>query len=181
MAAILGANEAAVEAACSGASESGIVVPANYNAPDQIVISGEAEAVERAMVLAKEGGAKRAIRLKVSGAFHSPLMAEAADGLEAALDAASFDAPAFPIYANVSAEPVTEPDVARRLLLEQLASPVQWTNTVRSLTAKYPDALFVELGPGVVLSNLVKRISTGTETAACGTTADVEALLGRFS
>lgn len=181
MAAILGANEAIVEAACRGASESGTVVPANYNAPDQIVISGEVEAVERAMVLAREGGAKRAIRLKVSGAFHSPLMAEAADGLEAALEAASFAPPDFPIYANVSAEPVTEPDAARRLLLEQLASPVQWTGTVRTLTARYPDALFVELGPGVVLSNLVKRIATGTETAACGTAADVEALFGRFS
>jgi [acyl-carrier-protein] S-malonyltransferase len=181
MAAILGADEATVETACREAVESGTVVPANYNAPDQIVISGEVEAVERAMVLAKEAGAKRAIRLKVSGAFHSPLMAEAADGLQAALEAASFAPPAFPIYANVSAEPVTEPAAARRLLLEQLAAPVQWTGTVRALTATYPDALFVELGPGVVLSNLVKRIASGTQTAACGTAADVEALLGRFS
>ncbi|HUF30961.1 MAG TPA: ACP S-malonyltransferase [Gemmatimonadaceae bacterium] len=181
MAAILGADEEVVEAACRKASDSGVVVPANYNAPDQLVISGEVEAVERAMGLARDSGAKRAIRLKVSGAFHSPLMAVAADGLEAALSAASFGLPAFPIYANVSAEPVSEPATARRLLLEQLVSPVRWTGTIRALTAMYPEALYVELGPGVVLSNLVKRIASGTETAACGTATDVDALLARFS
>lgn len=181
MAAIIGLDEAAVEAACQAAQEAGVVVPANYNAPDQLVISGEVDAVERAMALAREAGAKRAIRLKVSGAFHSPLMAVAADGLREALAKVSFAAPAFPVYANVTAEPVTDGDRARQLLLEQLSAPVRWTASVRALAAAYPGALFVELGPGSVLSNLVKRIVPGTETATCGTAAEVDALLARLS
>jgi [acyl-carrier-protein] S-malonyltransferase len=181
MAAVLGLDEASVERVCREASDAGIVVPANYNAPDQLVVSGEVAAVERVMALAKEAGAKRAIRLNVSGAFHSPLMAMAADGLRQALDAVAFDPPAFPVYANVSAEPVRDPAVATRLLVEQLASPVRWTALVRTLAATFPNALFVELGPGSVLGNLVKRIVPGTDTAACGTAADVDTLLARLS
>lgn len=181
MAAIIGLDERAVEAACRTASDTGIVGPANYNAPDQLVISGEVEAVERAMALAKDAGAKRAIRLTVSGAFHSPLMADAADGLRRALDGAAFGAPAFPVYANVTAEPVTDGGLARQLLLEQLSAPVRWTATIRALAGSFPGALFVELGPGAVLTNLVKRIVPGTATATCGTSADVTALLARLS
>lgn len=181
MAAILGLDEAAVEAACRAAADAGIVVPANYNAPDQLVISGEVEAVERAMGIAKDTGAKRAIRLKVSGAFHSPLMAVATDGLRDALAGASFGAPAFPIYANVTAGPVNDSSLARRLLLEQLAAPVRWTATIRALAQAFPGALFLELGPGAVLTGLVKRIAPGTATATCGTADEVADLLARLS
>jgi [acyl-carrier-protein] S-malonyltransferase len=181
MAAILGLEESAVEQACRDASEAGIVVPANYNAPDQLVISGTVDAVERAMAIAKDAGAKRTIRLNVSGAFHSPLMAAAGGGLRGALGSAAVGAPRFPVYANVTAEPVRDAERATQLLVEQLASPVRWTATVRALAAACPGALFVELGPGTVLGNLVRRIAPGTETAACGTAADVDSLLARLS
>jgi len=181
MAAILGLPESRVEDACRRASEAGVVVPANYNAPDQVVISGEVAAVERAMALAKEAGAKRALRLKVSGAFHSPLMQVAAGGLRDALDAASFAEPRFPVFSNVSARPVSDAGDAKRLLLEQLSAPVRWTDLVRGLVAAYPDASFVELGPGGVLSNLVKRIAPAARAATCGTADEVDRLLSGLS
>lgn len=177
MAAILGLDQAAVEDACRRATQNGdVVVPANYNTPEQLVISGAADAVERAMAIAKEQGAKRALRLKVSGAFHSPLMQVARDGLRDALDRVEFASPAFPVYSNVTAGPVTDAATARRLLLDQLTSPVRWTDTVRALAEKHGDALFLEVGPGNVLTNLVKRIAPGVKTATCGTVADVEQL-----
>lgn len=175
MAAILGTLSTPIEAVCSEAG--GIVIPANYNAPDQIVISGEVEAVERAMALAKERGAKRAIRLPVSGAFHSPLMAPFTPGLKDALTAAKFTEARLPIYANVDAQPSTAPEVARDKLLRQLTAPVRWIDSVRNLAAKYPDALFLEIGTGSILNGLVKRIAPDVRTACCGTPADVETLL----
>jgi [acyl-carrier-protein] S-malonyltransferase len=178
MAAILGLAEPAVERACTQASErDGVVVPANYNAPDQLVISGEVAGVERAMALAKEAGAKRAIRLNVSGAFHSPLMHVASTGLRDALADVSFGEAAFPVYSNVSACPAADADATRDLLVRQLTSPVRWTDLIRNLAAAYPGATFVELGPGTVLSNLVKRIVPGTTTMPCGTADDVDHLL----
>lgn len=182
MAAILGLADAKVEEACRRASVDGTcVVPANYNAPEQLVISGEIAAVERAMELAKELGAKRAVRLKVSGAFHSPLMEVARDGLRQALEQADFAPPVFPVFCNVSAHAVTEVGEARRLLLEQLTSPVRWTEVVRGLAAAYPTALFAEMGPGSVLTNLTKRIAPDVKTATCGTAAEVDQLLGMVS
>jgi [acyl-carrier-protein] S-malonyltransferase len=182
MAAILGLDEVKVEEACRRASVDGAcVVPANYNTPDQLVISGEIAAVERAMELAKELGAKRAVRLRVSGAFHSPLMEVARDGLRQALHETEFTAPAFPVFCNVSAHAVTEVGEARRLLLEQLTSPVRWTEVVRGLAGVYPDALFVEMGPGNVLTNLTKRIAPDVKTATCGTAPEVERLLEMVS
>ena len=183
MAAILGLDEAGVEAACADAAKStgGVCVPANYNTPEQLVISGDVAAVEQGMANAKARGAKRALRLNVSGAFHSPLMASAGEGLRAALAAAGAKTPEFPVYSNVSAEPVRDAAVAVQLLCEQLTSPVRWTKEVQRLAAAVPGALFVELGPGNVLVNLVKRIVPGTETATCGTAADVEQLLQRVS
>jgi [acyl-carrier-protein] S-malonyltransferase len=182
MAAILGLDEGKVEEACRRASANGAaVVPANYNTPEQLVISGETAAVERAMELAKELGAKRAVRLKVSGAFHSPLMEVARDGLLQALSQAEFTSPAFPVYSNVSAAGVTNADEARRLLLEQLTSPVRWTDVIRALAAAYPEALFVEMGPGNVLTNLTKRIAPHIASTTCGTAAEVERLLGTLS
>ena len=120
------------------------------------------------------------MRLNVSGAFHSPLMAVAQDGLRAALDASEMRDASVPVFANVNAEPVTEAARARELLAQQLVSPVRWTEVVRALAAAHPSALFVEMGPGTVLTGLVKKIAPDVETAACGTAADVETLLARF-
>ena len=183
MAAVLGLDEAGVERACAEAATAtgGVVVPANYNTPEQLVISGDVAAVERAMELAKAKGAKRALRLNVSGAFHSPLMASAAGGLRAALDAAGARAPEFPVYANANAAPVSTAAEALRLLREQLTSAVRWTEEVRRIATAVPGALFVELGPGAVLANLVKRIVPGAAVASCGTAADVEQLRQRVT
>jgi [acyl-carrier-protein] S-malonyltransferase len=178
MAAVLGDLSRPIEDVCADASrESGLVVPANYNAPGQIVVSGEVTGVDRAMVLAKEAGAKRAIRLNVSGAFHSPLMEVAAPGLAAALAENAPSVPAFPVFANVTAEAVTAADRARALLLEQLTSPVRWTDEVLALAARFPDALYVEMGPGSVLTGLVKKIAPAVRTATCGTASEIEGLL----
>jgi [acyl-carrier-protein] S-malonyltransferase len=177
MAALLGETNRPIDEICAEASrDAGLVVPANYNCPGQLVISGEAGGVERAMALAKEAGAKRAVRLNVSGAFHSPLMETAAEGLADALDRAAFDDPHFAVYANVNAEAVTRADRAKALLLEQLSKPVRWTDEVRAMTDRYPDALYVEMGPGNVLVGLVKKIAPSVKTATCGTAAEVQQL-----
>jgi [acyl-carrier-protein] S-malonyltransferase len=181
MAAILGDTDRPIEAICDEATrDAGLVVPANYNCPGQLVISGEVAGVERAMELAKAAGAKRAMRLNVSGAFHSPLMAPALDGLRAALDASAMRDATVPIFANVNAEPVTTAPRARDLLAQQLVSPVRWTDVVLALAAAHPDALFIEMGPGTVLTGLVKKIAPALRTASCGTAADVEALFARL-
>ena len=181
MAAVLGDLAEPIVALCERASaEAGLVVPANYNAPGQLVVSGDAAGVDRLAELAKEAGAKRAVRLNVSGAFHSPLMEPAAEGLGLALEATSFEDPAFPVSSNVTAAPVSESGEARVLLRRQLTSPVRWTELVRDLAARHPDALFVELGPGNVLAGLMKRIAPDAATATCGTPAEVETLLQRL-
>ncbi len=177
MAAILGDMDVSGDELCTLAATGSVVVPANFNSPGQLVISGEAAAVERAMVLAKEHGAKRAIRLNVSGAFHSPLMGEAATGLSAALDMAHLADPRFPVYANVNAQPVGDAALARRLLVEQLTAPVQWTRELEAIAAVHPDALYVEMGPGSVLKGLAKKIAPSLTVSTCGTAADVDALM----
>lgn len=177
MAAILGTPTRPIERICEQATaEAGLAVPANFNAPGQVVISGEVSGVERAMVLAREAGAKP-IPLKVSGAFHSPLMAEAAAGLEEALDLAHFGDPRFPVYANVNGQPVESAALARRLLVEQLTSPVQWARELEHIVVLHPDALYVEMGPGAVLRGLAKKIAPNLKVVSCGTAADVDALL----
>jgi [acyl-carrier-protein] S-malonyltransferase len=181
MAAVLGDLAIPIEEVCTLASTEGIVVPANFNCPGQVVISGEGAAVERAMMLAKEHGARRAIRLNVSGAFHSPLLAEAATGLSEALDLAHLADPRFPVYANVNGQPVTDAALARRMLVEQLTAPVQWTREVMALADRFPGALFLELGPGTVLKGLVKKIAPAVTTMSVGTAEDVDALLARMA
>jgi [acyl-carrier-protein] S-malonyltransferase len=177
MAAILGDTNRPIEDICADATrDAGEVVPANYNAPGQIVISGEIEGVERAMALCKEAGAKRAMRLNVSGAFHSPLMESASRGLGEALANVEFSDPHFPIYANVSAEPVLRADRGQSLLLQQLSSPVRWTDVIARLAERFPHALYVEMGPGSVLVGLVRKIAPALRTATCGTAAEVEQL-----
>ena len=177
MAAILGDTQPSIEAICDQATkESGLVVPANYNSPGQTVLSGEEAGVERAMALCRAAGAKRAIRLKVSGAFHSPLMEPARQGLAEVLDREAFDDPHFAVYANVNAESVLKASRGKELLLDQLSRPVRWTDEIQAITARFPAAVYVEMGPGTVLTGLVKKIAPSVTTVACGTAADVQQL-----
>lgn len=182
MAAILGVLTASIDDLCAQATtERGLVVPANYNSEEQVVISGEVAGVERAMELAKEAGAKRCLPLPVSGAFHSPLMAPAVDGLALALAAERWQDPAVPVVANVNAEPVATASEARALLLQQLTAPVQWTRVMRTLADRHPDAWFVEVGSGAVLSGLARRIAPTVKTSAVGTVAEIEKFLESVS
>jgi [acyl-carrier-protein] S-malonyltransferase len=177
MAAILGETTRSIEDICADASrDAGLVVPANYNCPGQLVISGEEAGVERAMALCKAAGAKRAVRLNVSGAFHSPLMESAAAGLSEALSGAQFGKPHFAVYANVNGGAVLDAEPAKALLLEQLSKPVRWTDEVLAMAKRFPDALYVEMGPGGVLVGLVKKIAPLVKTMTCGTAAEVDAL-----
>lgn len=177
MAAILGALNQSIDDICAQATrESGLVVPANYNTEEQTVVSGEIAGVERAMELAKQAGAKRALRLSVSGAFHSPLMRPAELAFSGAINRTDFMDPSFPVYSNVTEGPSIGAATARTLLLRQLTAAVRWMGEVRTMAAQYPEALYVELGPGSVLSGLVARIVPGARSIACGTPADVETL-----
>jgi [acyl-carrier-protein] S-malonyltransferase len=175
MAAVLGLATAEVEAACNEASrEGGIAVAANLNAPDQTVISGDPASVQRAGEHCKARGAKRVLPLKVSGAFHSPLMVPAVDGLHDALSGATFADPAFPIIANASGEPVRTGTDAKRLLLDQLTAPLRWVGCMRCADMLAPAATFVEVGPGAVLSGLLKRILPNGVSLTLGTADEVE-------
>lgn len=178
MAAILGVLSVSIDAVCAQASaEVGLVVPANYNSEEQVVISGEVAGVERAMELAKEAGAKRCLPLPVSGAFHSPLMEPATPGLSEALSAEMWRNPMVPVIANVNAEPITNSTAAQALLVQQLTAPVRWVDVVRVLASHYPDAVFVEVGAGAVLTGLTRRIAPNVATMTCGTAAEVEKLI----
>lgn len=160
MAAIVGLPDEKVEEICSSCE--GIVIPANYNCGGQVVISGEKTAVEQACEKAKAEGAKRALPLAVSGAFHSPIMEPARVELGKAIEETRIVEPICPIYQNVSAQAVTDPQTIKKNLLAQLTSPVRWTQSVRNMLADGAD-YFMEIGPGTVLQGLVKRISAGTE------------------
>jgi len=177
MAAILGTTTTPIDEICKRATkEAGQVVPANYNTDEQTVISGEIAGVERAMELAKEAGAKRAIKLPVSGAFHSPLMQPAVVGLTDAIATSAFTDPLFPVFSNVTADASTTSVDAKYLLLRQLTSPVLWSREIRNIAKYFPDALYVEMGPGSVLTGLMGRLVKGARTFACGTAAEVEKL-----
>lgn len=176
MAAILGELTTPIEDICLRASDAGEVVPANYNSDAQIVVSGEIAGVERAMELARQAGAKRAVRLPVAGAFHSPLMKPAENGLREAIETAVFADPAFPVFSNVTAEPCATAACARDTLVSQLTSPVRWTDQVRNMAAAHPGATWIELGPGNVLTGLISRAVTGARALACGTPADMDKL-----
>jgi [acyl-carrier-protein] S-malonyltransferase len=156
MAAIVGLSGEAVEELCAEASASGIVQPANFNSPGQVVISGSVEGVRRGMELAKARSARMVKELVVSGAFHSPLMESAREGLQEGLDRTEIRDALIPVYANVTAEPVTRASDLRELLHRQLTSPVRWEHTMRNM-ARDGATGFVELGPGKVLQGLVKR------------------------
>ena len=154
MAAVIGLPDATVEEVC--AAVEGLVIPANYNCDGQLVISGEKEAVERACAALKEAGAKRALPLSVGGAFHSPLMEPARVELAKAIERTEVRTPRCPIYQNVTALPETDPQRIKDNLLQQLTSPVRWTQSVKNMIADGA-AEFREIGPGAVLQGLVKR------------------------
>ena len=171
MAAVVGLAPGVVEEICRTASPEGIVQPANFNSPGQIVISGSVAGVRRAMELAKQRGARLAKELVVSGAFHSPLMESARTGLKHALDQTVIRSASIPVYANVTAEPVTLGEEIRSLLVQQLTSPVRWEETVRNMARDGADR-FHEIGPGKVLQGLIQRTAPGVQIFGVGTCAD---------
>ena len=175
MAAVLGLATTEVEAACEEtAQQASIAVAANINAPDQTVISGDPDAVTRAGEACKKRGAKRVIPLKVSGAFHSPLMGPAKNHLQLALERAAFRDPAFPVVANATAEAVKDATRARRLLSDQLTAAVRWVECMQHAARLGGDgARFVEIGPGAVLAGLLKRIVPEANVVSLGTAAEV--------
>jgi [acyl-carrier-protein] S-malonyltransferase len=179
MAAVLGLPPDRVAMLCEQASTATeVAVAANLNAPDQTVISGDPAAVGRAGELLQAAGAKRVLPLKVSGAFHSPLMVLPAREFAVDLAGVPFRGPAFPIVANASATPVYTGDEARRLLDAQLTSPVRWIEGVRRLAEVAGAGVrFVEVGPGTVLAGLARRILPGCETLNLGTAAEVAAFM----
>ena len=162
MAAVLGLEDAVVEKAC--ADTPGVVVAANYNCLGQLVISGELSAVEAACEALKEAGAKRALLLPVGGAFHSPLMEPAREELEAAIRAVNFSNPVSPVYQNVTASAISDPQQIQQNLIAQLTAPVRWTQSVQQMIAD-GGASFIEVGPGKVLQGLVRKINREVEVA----------------
>ena len=161
MAAILGLDDKIIEDICANITE--IVVPANYNCPGQVVISGSNEGIDRAIDILKEKGAKRAIKLSVGGAFHSPLMEPARLELEKAIRNTIFSKPVCPVYQNVNAKPSLDPEIIKSNLVSQLTSTVRWTQSVLNMIADGATS-FVEVGPGCVLSGLIKKINRDSIT-----------------
>ncbi|WP_025125337.1 ACP S-malonyltransferase [Myroides odoratimimus] len=161
MAAVLGLEDSIVEQVC--ADIDGVVVAANYNCPGQLVISGETTAVEKACEALKEAGAKRALLLPVGGAFHSPMMEPAREELAAAIEATTFNTPICPVYQNVTASAVSNPEEIKKNLILQLTAPVKWTQSVEQMIADGA-SLFTEVGPGKVLVGLIKKINKDAET-----------------
>jgi [acyl-carrier-protein] S-malonyltransferase len=158
MAAVIGMDDDKVAEICEDASEKTalVVIPANFNCPGQVVISGNDEAVDEAIELMKKAGCRMAKKLPVSGAFHSPLMRPALNGLESQLESTSFKNPEFPVYANVDGKPTTDAETIKENLRKQLLNAVQWTKTLENMHADGAGE-FVEIGPGKVLQGLVKR------------------------
>jgi [acyl-carrier-protein] S-malonyltransferase len=163
MAAVLGLDLPAVEQACQAAADGEVVAPANINSPGQIVIAGHAKAVERATALCRAQGAKRAVLLPVSAPFHCALMRPAQERLAAHLAGVTFSQPRVPLVNNVDARVVRDAEECREGLVRQVAAPVRWQQSVELLVAQGADS-FVEVGPGGVLSGLVKRIAKGVRT-----------------
>jgi [acyl-carrier-protein] S-malonyltransferase len=179
MSAVLGPGRDAVEAACREASIVGeVVVPANFNAPEQTVIAGHAGAVARAGALLAARGAKRVVPLPVSAPFHSPLMVPAREGLEPVLKALDFKPLSGPLYNNVDAAAVREAGAVRDGLVRQVDAPVRWVELIERMVADGFDT-FVEIGPGSVLSGLVRRIARGAATIQVGTAEQVQTYLKR--
>ncbi len=173
MAAVIGLDKLQIEEICAEAAKEGIVVPANFNSPGQIVLSGSIPGVQRAMQLAREKKARLVTELVVSGAFHSPLMGDALEGLTGALDELKIRKPEIPVYANVTARPATSADEVRNLLKQQLLSPVLWEQSIINMIADGA-VQFYEIGPGKVLQGLVKRINPGVPCRGFGKLEDLK-------
>jgi [acyl-carrier-protein] S-malonyltransferase len=176
MAAVLGADDALVEAACAEASDSTVVVPANYNSPGQIVIGGDAAAVDRALALLQEKGVRKAVKLAVSVPSHTPLMREAANRLAKTMAGLHWNLPSLPVVQNVDARAHDGIDAIRDALVRQLYLPVQWTRCVEALAARGATRV-AECGPGKVLAGLAKRIDKALDARAIGGVGDFEATL----
>ncbi|MDF0488620.1 ACP S-malonyltransferase [Sphingomonas sp. H39-1-10] len=174
MAALLGADLAKARIIANAASEGEVCTVANDNDPSQVVLSGAKGAIDRVVAIAKEFGAKKAVLLPVSAPFHCPLMQPAADAMEKALAEARIDAPLVPVFANVTATPVSDPDTIRRLLVEQVTGMVRWRESVLAM-ADTGVARFVEFG-AKVLTAMVKRTAADVETVSIVTMDDIEAL-----
>ncbi len=177
MAAVLGMDDEAVEALCQDTSipPESLVVPANFNSAGQVVISGDLDAIDRAAELAPKRRARRVVRLPVSGAFHSPLMKPVVEGLRDRLRPVEFRRPRFPVYTNVTAEPVREAEPARECLIRQLTRPVRWAASVNAMLEDGATR-FLELGPGNVLVGLNRRNARGIESVSIGEPEEVSAL-----
>ncbi len=167
MAAILGLDDAVVERILKEINE--IVVPANYNSPGQLVISGSVKGIEMACARLSEAGAKRALQLKVGGAFHSPLMEPARVELSKAIESTKFVKGICPIYQNVTAQPVTDPEIIKSNLIAQLTAPVRWTQIMKNMIADGVKQV-VEVGPGTVLQGLFKKVDRNLNVSS----ADLE-------
>jgi len=163
MAAILGLEDEVVERICG--ETAGVVVAANYNCPGQLVISGENAAIDAACAALTAAGAKRALKLQVGGAFHSPLMEPARVELEAAIQATTFAMPICPVYQNVTASAVSDPEQIKMNLVKQLTAPVRWTQTMQQMIADGCSEV-IEVGPGKVLQGLFKKVSRDLPTAS---------------
>ena len=175
MSSVLGLSAEGVEMAVEATAQDQVLAVANDNAPGNVVVSGEWAALERLPAAAKELGAKRVMPLNVGGAFHSPLMAPAVEVFEPHLAAAPLRDPAIPVVANATAEPVTDAEELRTLLARQLTGRVRWTESVRRMAALGVDT-FIEVGPGTVLSGLIKRTVEGTKVLAAGDAEGVAAV-----
>jgi [acyl-carrier-protein] S-malonyltransferase len=174
MLAIIGLPNERVAEICERAGAAGLVRPANFNAPGQLVVSGQAEALDRVAELARAGRGK-AIPLKVSGAFHSPLMDDAAYQFSRLVSALQINEPRVPVVANATAEPVTAADGVRQAMSKQMTSPVRWTASVHRMIAD-GTSLFAEIGPGQVLTKLVQRISVEVKALPVGSLVELDAL-----
>ena len=162
MAAVIGLADEKVEEICAGITDD-TVVCANFNCPGQIVISGTETGIDKACEQLLAAGAKRALKLKVGGAFHSPLMEPARAELAEAILSTTFNTPICPVYQNVNAKPETNPDVIKENLIAQLTSPVRWTQSIQNMIADGA-VHFIELGPGSVLQGLIKKINRDVKT-----------------
>ncbi len=165
MAAIIGLDDEIVEKVCKEIDE--VVVPANYNTPGQLVISGSLAGINKAIEKLNEAGAKRALKLKVGGAFHSPLMEPARIELAEAISSTKFSQGICPIYQNVTGQPVNDPEIIKNNLIKQLVSPVRWTQTMKNMLADGATKI-IEVGPGKVLQGMFKKIDRKLDTESAG-------------
>jgi len=173
MAAIVGLDYDTVQAVLDKSVIGGVCNIANYNSPNQIVISGDVHTVQSTMLALKEAGAKRVIELSVGGAFHSSLMQSAGEELKKALDRATFNKPAFPIYSNVTGTATTDIEKIRDRLYRQLTSPVLWVDTIENMIKDGAEN-FVEIGPGKVLQGIIKRINSKVRISGISNVEDLE-------